>query len=127
MRQIKFKAKRLDNGEWVEGLPCKNHRGETCILVLYPPKDGVNWGFIPIIPDTVCQFTGLKGMDGKEIWEHDLVDSFPISEVVYIHGAFMLYQKDEEAYHPLLYIVKNELLEDCRVICSKFDRKDGEV
>ena len=126
-RKILFKAKRLDNGEFVEGDLL--HKGSR--VYIYHPYINNN-GFLienlEVDPSTVCQFTGLKDKDGNSIWEHDLVDSFPISEVVYIRGSFMLYQKDEdrEGYHPLLYFVQGDVLLDCRVISSKFDRKEGE-
>ena len=67
MREILFKAKRLDNGKWVEGCyfakPILNYH---CIL------EGENqW---QIDPDTLCQFTGLTDKDGNKIWENDIVD-----------------------------------------------------
>ena len=67
MREILFKAKRLDNGEWIEGCyfskPILNYH---CIL------EGENqW---QIDPNTLCQFTGLIDKDGNKIWENDIVD-----------------------------------------------------
>lgn len=66
MREILFKAKRLD-GEWIEGYyfakPILNYH---CIL------EGENqW---QIDPNTLCQFTGLTDKDGNKIWENDIVD-----------------------------------------------------
>ena len=89
---IKFKAKRLDSGEWVEGDIM--HTIEDTIII---EIDGV--GVHVIEPSTVCQFTGLKDCKGKEIWEGDIVEreiydlfkgSTKVKAVIeYLDGAFV--------------------------------------
>lgn len=74
MREILFKAKRVDNGEWVEGCYFVSG-GEHFIYAEYIE------GFcmpvvvnVKIIPETICQFTGLCDKNGKKIWENDIVN-----------------------------------------------------
>lgn len=67
MREILFKAKRIDNGEWVEGL-LTIMWGQYHII---NPSDE-NTAY-PIDVDTICQFTGLTDKNGKKIWENDII------------------------------------------------------
>lgn len=67
MREILFKAKRVDNGEWVEGL-LTIMWGQYHIV---NPNDE-NTAY-PIDTDTICQYTGLTDKNDKKIWENDIV------------------------------------------------------
>ena len=66
MREIKFRGKRLDNGEWAIGLLVKMW-DEWHIL----DCDDENTAY-PVVPDTIGQHTGLKDKNDKEIWEGDI-------------------------------------------------------
>lgn len=64
-----FKAKRIDNGEWVQSY-----------LYGILEKRYILWGMtndipnmIEVDPTTICQCTGLKDKNGKLIWENDIV------------------------------------------------------
>lgn len=84
MREILFRGKRKDNGEWIEGLPQKIW-GDWHIINL----DDENTAY-PIDPETLCQFTGLKDKNGKQIWENDII-KHEISDTI---GAVKWYEED---------------------------------
>lgn len=121
IENIKFKAKRLDNGEWVKG---DLVHSTSYVGISYPSDE---FSDVPIVhrvaPETVCQFTGLTDCKGKELFEHDLihiVGSNYAAEVIWSEGryAFMVVCEDKHSYG--LYSV----LKVCKIerIGNKFDK-----
>ena len=73
-----FKAKRLDNGEWVEGYlsyPFCTKKGNESYY--FYAKDSLGF-FCRCVVDasTICQCTGLKDKNSKLIWENDIVELY---------------------------------------------------
>lgn len=75
MREILFRGKRKDNGEWVYGDFLKSY----CVYVGYEASSAIYDGkrFYEVIPETVSQFTGLTDcdIDGILVFDGDIIEN----------------------------------------------------
>lgn len=92
MREILFRAKRLSDGEWVQGCFCpKNSKGDIPCIIVY--NGGMAGYWFEVDPKTVGQFTGLTDKNGKKIFEHDICRNTRNGEIVLVkwHGTMAGY------------------------------------
>ena len=129
IENIKFKAKRLDNGEWVEGY-FYGECGNTYIIENRQEESMLNRNITyEVDPSTVCQFTGLKDCNGKEIWEGDMLSNVtndsPDGIVMFKYGAFSLLAKNgRDLCVALTYLLsEKDSLNRFKVVGNKFDKE----
>lgn len=123
-----FKAKRLDNGEWVFGdlVHSVYKIGDTCV-----GQYGNEVGMHEVDQSTICQCTGLKDKDGKLIWENDIVGFWDTYSTENGRAEMDCIGKVVWDDETISFQVTNrlsaenyEVLDECSVIGNIFDNKE---
>ena len=129
LEDIKFKAKRLDNREWIIG---------SFVVMKIPALSKTTIGIVEaggatlheIDPSTVCQFTGLKDCKGREVWEGDILQDVDDDNIKYVvtfnEGTFLA--RKEGLYtgiplHECVGSLGNDVITYAKVVGNKFDKK----
>ena len=119
MREILFRGKRLQGGNWVEGYFFKSdinkreRESEKATLIFTPDCD--TFITVPechnsfmVVSDTVGQYTGLKDKNGNRIFEGDILSIWNDRNdvVVFEDGAFIM----EDTEIPMRFAIKFEVI-----------------
>lgn len=129
LENIKFKAKRLDNGEWIYGSLIRSTAGikERAYIVDYFSSMS-DYNVIGVDPSTVCQFTGLKDCEGNEVWEGDVLlntNSGSQYTVMYSDYGSAFFIRKNKTVNNDMYLFELSDIDKCiaffEVIGNKFD------
>ena len=139
MREILFRAKRknwrkLTKEEWwVEGVSIEI-KDKMYMAVEYVDSERITdfemaqyilqKSFAEIDPETLCQFTGLTGKNGKQIWENDIVKheiSDTIGTVKWCEEDYVGWCVDDVMIDEQQFT--GEMWSECVVIGNAFDDK----
>ena len=127
IENIKFKAKRLDNGQWVSGDLVHSLDGKLNILGSVGEEGRMAFSeAYQINSATVCQFTGMRDREGNEIYEGDVLEGEPECEIVFTKGTFATRSIDYSGnviLDPLYYFQREDGVFDGKVVGNKFDKE----
>ena len=141
MREILFKAKRVDNGEWVEGALVQVDNSENFCYIMprynlassLSPLDLVKMCSKKVLPETLCEYTELTDKHGKRIWENDICrfrewskgDMCWVGKVHYEHCQFVISgNPNKECESPFLLVMSRFIPENIEVIGNIFDNSE---
>ena len=140
MREILFRAKQVNNGEWVSGYYVYDYAHNAhfifknqlvCPNCINDRRIDYSVCDYEIDPDTLCQYTGKSDEDGEKIFEGDIVGFIDLysTESGYSESSCLgevIWSKEECCFHVTnrLSAESWEVLDECKVVGNVFDNKE---
>ena len=132
MREILFRGKRIDNGEWVEGayMPYYYSTRYGKVAAIFTNDDVLcKTSRYPVDPSTVGQYVGLKDKNGKRIFEGDILgtryyylspDNVAVEVVKWFCNGWVIQEGDR----PPTMLEEDEIMPYSEVIGNVHDNKE---
>lgn len=134
-RQLLFRGKRVDNGEWVEGDLIHKQVWKCSLTIIRISDDGFDhYEEFEVIPETVGEFTDLTDKNGNKIFEGDVVsyEDCPASD--YYRETIIVNCGAIEFSDGMFYVTERETVEmddlvyngtmECDVIGNIYDKDE---
>lgn len=134
MREILFKGQQIHNKQWIEGSLIIDEKQNYYIGAYIKPEESkveiggrrigktfnrfIGIGFVQVIPETICQFTGLYDTQGNKIWENDIVNGIE-SAIDGLEHCFKV-----KVDFDFMHLTRIEYSNDIEVIGNIFDNPE---
>lgn len=131
MREILFRGKRTDNGEWVEGfLFYQTIDGENACCIGTEPLSANDYSeilgdWVEVVPETVGQFTECTDRNGTRIFGGDIFKYESSSKVTYGVVEYRTDYKEHRTHNPAGYVIRwvtGDLREDLPFWCGEHSK-----
>lgn len=140
MREILFRAKRIDNGEWANGYYVYDYAHNAhfifknqlvCPNCINDRRIDYSLCDYEIDPETLCKYTGKMDEDGNKIFDGDIVGFIDLysTESGYSESSCLgevVWSEEECCFHVTnrLSAESFEVLDECKVVGNVFDNPE---
>ena len=119
MRTIKFRGKRLDNGEWVYGDLEIRRIDMRCFIHTYN-DDGTYFRQFEVIPETVGQFIGIEDNYNHDVYEGDIIECKAFKHIAWDEDNFV----SENRNRAMAMVLERNYLEVKKILAEHRDLLD---